>query len=324
MCIRIGGALLCTLALASQAKALSPGGAPSFGDGCAPPPFRPPALSLLVDAADAGTLFLQTDPALVGGLAFLLIEDPQGPRLPGGLCTDGLRGRVSAAMTVRAEGRVRWDFPPEAAGLALQLRAIAWPKGQHWADAQVSNRISLPLGSAAGALSTNQELVITELQKDPTVVSDSQGEWLEITNPGSQPVDIEGWSLADLGTDQTLLDNGGAGIVVPAGGAIVLGRQADPAQNGGIPVDAVYSGMTLSNGDDEVLLIRPDGTIADMLAYDDGIEWPDEPGKALALDPASTTTAANDDGANWCSSAAVIGSGPDTGTPGAVNDSCGG
>ena len=35
------------------------------------------------------------------------------------------------------------------------------------------------------------------------------------------PIDIEGWTLRDDGADNYLIDNGGNGVVVPAGGYFV-------------------------------------------------------------------------------------------------------
>lgn len=294
------------------------------GNACAPGELRAPMLSWMRRATGEDTLYLQADPSLVGGRAALLVEDPHGPHLPPGPCTSGLRGRLLEVCTIRPEGRAAWEVPPAAAGAAPLLRALAWPAGGGWADVHVSNTIVLPPHQGTNALTGGPAVVITEFQKDPTVVSDAQGEWIEVMNTGASPVDIEGWVLADLGSDQTILDAGGQGIVVPPGGAIVLGRQADPALNGGIRVHATYFGLTLANGEDELLLIRPDGAVADQVIYDDGVNWPDEAGRAIALDPTLTDAAANDDGANWCSASSITGAGPDTGTPAATNDTCGG
>ncbi len=295
---------------------------PSSGDACAPGGMRLPRFTLLTGQG-GGThrLHLQADPALVGGGAMLLFEDPFGPDLPPGPCVTGLRGRLILVRTISSEGRATWDIPPVAAGRMTTLRALAWPAGGGWAEAHVSSAIVLPPHHQAGP-DTLSKLVISEFQKDPTVVGDSKGEWIEITNGGASPVDIEGWSLADLGTDQTVLSAGGAGMIVPPGGRLVLGNEQDSALNGGIPVDFTYSGFTLSNGEDEIVLVRPDGTVADQILYDDGVQWPDDAGLAISLDPASMDAASNDDGANWCSATSVIGNGPDTGTPGAVNDDC--
>ena len=51
----------------------------------------------------------------------------------------------------------------------------------------------------------------------------------------------------------------------------MLGRNADPALNGGVRIDYVYTGFGLANGEDEVLLIAPDETQVDRAV------WGDEP-----------------------------------------------
>lgn len=305
------------LSLASAASA-------QLDDRCAPPGMRPPLLSRLVVPDGPDLLYLQGDPALEGGVAALLVELRQGPILPPGPCTLGLQGRLVGLRPVRSMGRVAWNLPLEATGALSSVRVLAWPAAGAWGQTHRSNRVVLPPQGGVVPGQPAPPLVITEVQKDPTTVPDGLGEWLEVTNPGTTAVDIEGWILADHGSDQAVLDNGGLGIVVPPGGALVLGRESDPGLNGGVPVDAVYAGFTLSNGEDEVVLVRPDGTVEDQVVYDDGLLWPDEPGRALALDPTRTDVGANDDPAAWCSSTTVLGAGPDTGTPGATNGRCSG
>ena len=61
------------------------------------------------------------------------------------------------------------------------------------------------------------------------------------------------------------------------------------------------------------------------LLYDDGVVWPDTPGRSISLRPDMLDASANDNGANWChGDTPISGSNPNTGTPGKLNDSCGG
>ncbi len=60
----------------------------------------------------------------------------------------------------------------------------------------------------------------------------------------------------------------------------------------------------------------------DRVAWDDGLTFPDVPGRSISLDPASFSGTANDAGANWCSGRSLFSTGPDLGTPGAANPSC--
>jgi hypothetical protein len=166
-------------------------------------------------------------------------------------------------------------------------------------------------------------VAITEFMKDPAHVGDAAGEWFEIYNPMAWRLNIEGWTIGDDNGGQHTIANGGQGVFVRPGEYFVLGRSADLAANGSVTVDYVYTGFTMSNGSDQVVLRRRNGQTADRVAYDDGVLWPDQSGQSISLDPVFLDPATNDDAANWCHSVSAIGNGnPDTGTPGAANDTC--
>ena len=165
------------------------------------------------------------------------------------------------------------------------------------------------------------DLVITEVMQNPSAVGDSVGEWFEIQNVSGADINIDGWTISDLGSDSHVISNGGT-LNVPAGGFVVLGNNTNTGTNGGTPVDYSYGGSWfLSNSGDEILLTDPSSVEFDRIEYDGGLVWPDPNGASMNLDPASTTTAANDDGANWCDATFPFGDG-DLGTPGAANTTC--
>ena len=159
-------------------------------------------------------------------------------------------------------------------------------------------------------------LVVNEIMNNPSAVSDGDGEWFEVHNPGSADVDIDGFTIRDDGSDSHMIVNGGP-LVVPAGGFVVLGNNADSATNGGVTVDYSYgSGWFLSNSADEVILEDTTGAEVDRVEYDGGPLFPDPTGASMALfDPALD----NNVGENWCTASTPFGDG-DLGTPGAVND----
>ena len=164
-------------------------------------------------------------------------------------------------------------------------------------------------------------MLVVEFLNDPTTVADGDGEWVEVFNATPNPIDLEGWTLADLGSDNTVLANGGQGIVVAPYEFFVLGRNDDFFSNGGVDVDFEYTGMTLSNTADEVVLLRPDGSLADQVVYDSS--WPSEAGRAVNLSRAFFDPLENDDAASWCLSWSPINTtAPDRGTPGERNDRC--
>ncbi len=172
--------------------------------------------------------------------------------------------------------------------------------------------------AAALASPAQAQLVINEILQDPAAVSDSAGEWLELYNPTGSPVDVEGWTLRDDGTNSHTIANG-APLVVPPGGYLVLARNADPSTNGGVAVGYEYSSFALSNADDEVILLDGGGAEVDRVEYDGGPAFPSAAGKSMefARDPGLD----NNLGSNWCEGYLLFGTG-DRGTPGEANHCC--
>jgi hypothetical protein len=173
--------------------------------------------------------------------------------------------------------------------------------------------LALVLAGACPA-ALGQDIVINEINQNPANVGDNDGEWLELFNPNPFDVDIGGWTLADDGSDSHVI---AGSVLVPAGGYLVLGRNADPATNGGISIDYAYgTNWFLANGADEVILIDGSGVEVDRVEYDGGPEFPDPNGASMTLRAPGLD---NNVGANWCEAKSDIGNG-DRGTPGASND----
>ena len=157
-------------------------------------------------------------------------------------------------------------------------------------------------------------IVINEIMQNPARVADSVGEWFELYNAGDVDVDINGWTIRDDGTDSHVINNGGP-LLIPAYGFLVLARNGDPAVNGGLLADYVYSGFDLGNGADEVVLLNASGQEIDRVNYDGGPNFPDPTGASMALlDPSYD----NNVGSNWTTSSRPYGLG-DLGTPGQPN-----
>jgi len=167
--------------------------------------------------------------------------------------------------------------------------------------------------SPAGVVIT--DVIITEIMQNPGAVGDGDGEWFELHNSTDADIDINGWTIADLGIDSHLIDNGGP-LIMPAGGYIVLGNNADMTTNGGAPVAYDYGGSWfLANGDDEVLLFDASMNLVDSVAYDGGPAFPDPTGASMSLRDLALD---NGVGSNWCESITTFGDG-DRGTPGQAN-----
>ncbi len=111
-------------------------------------------------------------------------------------------------------------------------------------------------------------LIITEIMANPAAVSDSLGEWFELTNVSASSIDLNGLVLSDDGIDTHTIDNGGSLIIAP-NQLLVFGRNDDISLNGGYVPDYVYSNFNLANFEDEIVLSQ-DGTEILRLIYTAG------------------------------------------------------
>ena len=157
---------------------------------------------------------------------------------------------------------------------------------------------------------------MTEIVQDPAAVVDSAGEWFEIYNSRSDvSVDINGWTIRDQDSDSHTINNGGP-LLVPSMGFLVLGRNSDTGQNGGVQLAYQYSGFILDNTGDEIELVDGTGTVIDSVSYGSST-----PGASTSLSPASFSASGSEEAANWCAATSTM-PGGDMGTPGTINDPC--
>jgi len=158
-------------------------------------------------------------------------------------------------------------------------------------------------------------IVINEIMQNPAAVSDSYGEWFEIFNADSIVVNLCGWTIRDLGTDNHVIQCDSESLYVHPGDYFVLGQNGDTTLNGGVELDYDYSSITLGNSGDEIILLNENSIEVDRVEYDGGPNFPDPNGASMALlDPAMD----NSVGSNWSTSTEPYGNG-DLGTPGAQN-----
>lgn len=104
------------------------------------------------------------------------------------------------------------------------------------------------------------DLAITEVMANPQAVSDTLGEWFEIHNTTNTTVSLTGLLLKDNGSNSHIIGD----VSIAANQYFVMGRSNNPMENGGVPVDYVYSGFTLSNSTDQIQIIDADITIATL------------------------------------------------------------
>jgi hypothetical protein len=238
----------------------------------------------------------------------------------GTLSEGALVSCASQALVCDAEGRASVVFqgPPP---FGLGLRFIARPVG---GTTLITSALALPNGPTLPITAPQRgDVVITEIMKDPSFVTDAHGEWFEIQNVSNHLVNIAGWRITDQGANAHTILNGVQAILLTPGERFVLGNDIDPLTNGGVNVNYKYSNFTLGNGADSIILTSRSGFLVDEVDYDDGIFWPDVAGKTLSLHPFSVDAASNDDPANWCVGQTMMAGGnTDMGTPNLLNDVC--
>lgn len=151
------------------------------------------------------------------------------------------------------------------------------------------------------------QIRITEAMANPQGL-DRLGEWFEIQ--ALADFDLNGLGFNEDDTDEIAFTiDGDDCMPVASGDLVLLARNAMPAMNGGLPpVDHVFA-FDLNNGNGRLFVLQGDALL-DQFAYGNATE-----GRARQLDPQTevicnaTTAFPPPDGAQ-------------TGTPGAVNESC--
>ncbi len=163
------------------------------------------------------------------------------------------------------------------------------------------------------------ELVINEVMNNPQAVTDPNGEWFELYNNSGSVLTIDGITIQSGSESHVILPDDP--LVVPVGGFVVLGSNADSSVNGNVELDYEYTGITLSNESDDLSVVA-DGVVIDSVFWDDGATMPDPDGGSLSLGPGALATAANDVPENWCAALDPWDTRGDAGSPGTGNELC--
>lgn len=169
--------------------------------------------------------------------------------------------------------------------------------------------------AGAQSIPLQGEILITEFMSNPSAVSDTKGEWVEIMNISDKSLLLNGLTISDLGSNSHTIsaDND---IILEAGEFYVLARNEDSSVNGGINPDYIYSNFTLGNSEDEIILTTSAEVIIDKVAYNS--DWAILSGSSLELNIEKNDDSANDMPENWHLGIDTYGAG-DLGTPGALN-----
>lgn len=117
---------------------------------------------------------------------------------------------------------------------------------------------------------------ITEIMYHPVLEQDflDHHEFVELHNPGTDPVSLDGWTLAN-GIDFALPP----GTVLAPGGYLVIAKDPQAllaVAEYGLTDDLVVGPFDgkLDNGDDTIELRRDDTSLADSVRYEDDFPWP--------------------------------------------------
>jgi endonuclease/exonuclease/phosphatase family metal-dependent hydrolase len=153
-------------------------------------------------------------------------------------------------------------------------------------------------------------VVITEIMANPASVSDSYGEWFEIKNTTDTIISLDGWTIKDNGSDMHLIHIENQDVAIDPGQFFVFTRNGNLSSNGGVVSDYVYSGFSLSNTEDEIILMDSGGAVVDEVQYDS--EWNFPSGISKEIHDVDSD---NNLVENWFVSTISYGSG-DYGTPG--------
>ncbi|MDP6940832.1 MAG: MBL fold metallo-hydrolase [Planctomycetota bacterium] len=168
-----------------------------------------------------------------------------------------------------------------------------------WCDEQA------PTVPAAG------DLVVAEFMRDPTKVSDTDGEWLELAGAReSEAVSTDLVIVSDLGSNSFTIR---APFMLEAGDELLLASDGLPSRNGGTRPHMVWPSGRFSMSTTDTARLRRGSTTLDEVSWT--TSWPGAYGKSaeredLLGDSSST---------NFSDGIRTYGLG-DKGTPGATND----
>ncbi|MFM2160658.1 MAG: hypothetical protein RLZZ383_170, partial [Pseudomonadota bacterium] len=166
------------------------------------------------------------------------------------------------------------------------------------------------------------DLLITEIQVNPSVCTDDRGEFFEVFNTLGSPVNLRGLRIqnaAGSAASYTIPTD----IVIPPRQLVVFGRPGVVGCYGFTP-GVTYNGALFNNAGDLVEL-RAGTNYNLVIDRVDFRGWNTYLGRTLSLDPGPSryNTVANNLPGNWCAGEAFLEpSGRDRGTPRAGNPTC--
>jgi competence protein ComEC len=167
------------------------------------------------------------------------------------------------------------------------------------------------VSTARGSVATAPRVVINEVMANPRATPDERGEWLEVLNLETTPVDLRGWTLASDHDRGAVVERS---LQIAPNGVVVLARDGDPRANGGVAAAFAWGDrVALGNGADWVALRTAEGLTADS------VSWTSTVAGASRARIVSGSGLADVAGEGWASATEAFGDG-DFGTPGVPNN----
>jgi hypothetical protein len=231
--------------------------------------------------------------------------------------TVGVVGIAQALVGTATQGQRTLFFgprsPPIAYGLVdpnLAFGFLMLPQGD------------LLLGfDPATRLVTPTSLFLSEALYSPAAAVSAEGEWLEVRNTSTVPVDLAGWQLDfGAGNVHTLASANGL-TVVPAQGTLLLGQAAKDAGNDNVATQYVYGPALPMPDTMGTVVLANDGGFATNLGWNNATSGNGAQGTSVVRDLgplilASDTGNAPSPHSVNCSSTAAFGSNGQKGSPG--------
>lgn len=206
------------------------------------------------------------------GLTSLSLKFPNGPKHYGLLVWNNADGVMSS---IPQDVFMAWGINESFIIVIPSLDIVVSRAGNRWTQDPTTESfypyLEIFLGYIINSVNgiNPGDLIITEFMANPASVSNNNGEYIEFFNTTNNPIDMNGLVLEDDGSDSTLIYIGSPLIIQPHG-FLVIGNNQDSLTNGGYQCSYEYSGFSLSNSADEIVLETQAGTEVCRLNYLNG------------------------------------------------------
>lgn len=211
-----------------------------------------------------------------------------------------------------------WDQDPDGQGPSLELLNPSYDNTDPYNWFRSDNPCGTPGAvNSRVCTSTASTLVINEINYNSDNLNFDPGDWIELHNPNSVAIALDGWELYDNNDVFTFP----AGTTIDPGAFLVI-TENTTLFTSSFPEVNNYLGdlnFTLSSQGDRISLFNPDKCLSDYVVFNDRAPWdtlPDGIGPTLSLIQPGLD---NNLPGSWESSSAIN---TPHGTPGRANEPC--